>query len=379
MFACIHAPEAGALAAAFSPFVETIDERTAVFALTPRQLAEFRLPQAAVAASIEAAVLAARHLPGFTFIPPGEEARMLGGLPIGVLPLDPEMFQTLDMWGIRTLADLARLPAEDLAARLGERGVRLQQLARGALQRPLRTHRPPPEYAASAELDHPLTLREPLLFLIARFLRELTARLLSQSLAAQAVALTLNRAQRRLALPFPTREVKLLLKLIEHSLERQPPSEPVERVRLELIPAQPRRLQHGLFLPAAPEPERLELTLGKIRALVGEANAGYPELFDTYRPNAGKPAGLCPLAFRHFRPPLQAQVRIEAGYPRHIRTKLFRGRIVQLAGPWRTSGDWWRPDAWNRDEYDLALDDGALYRLCKDRSTEQWFVEGVYD
>jgi protein ImuB len=234
----------------------------------------------------------------------------------------------------------------------------------------LRALLPPAAYEESAELDHPLKVREPLLFLIARFLHDLSARLLSQSLAAQAIRLTLNRQQRTLALPFPTRDTKLLLKLVEHSLERQPPEEPVQRVHLELLPTQPRRLQHGLFTHAAPEPEKLELTLGKIRGLVGEKNVGYPELFDTYRPGTGRPGargsagpqtddaeprppGSGILPFRHFRPPLPAQVKIESGYPKHLYTKLFRGRVIQIAGPWRTNGDWWRPDAWDRDEFDL--------------------------
>jgi protein ImuB len=38
------------------------------------------------------------------------------------------------------------------------------------------------------------------------------------------------------------------------------------------------------------------------------------------------------------------------------------GPDPQIGGPWRSSGDWWNPDSWNRDEYDLALSDGALYR-----------------
>jgi protein ImuB len=190
-------------------------------------------------------------------------------LSIDTLPPDPELFETFHLWGIRSLADLSRLPDDALSSRLGARGLWLQRLARGILERPLRPQLPAEIYEESAELDHPIKLREPLLFLIARFLHDLTARLKSQSLAAAALCLTLNGAQRTHSLPFPTRDVKLLLKLAEHSLERQPPDAPVSKIHLELIPTAPRRVQHGLFTPAAPEPEKLELTLGKIRGLVG--------------------------------------------------------------------------------------------------------------
>ena len=252
----------------------------------------------AVAATAEAAILAARNLPGYTFIPPGEEARVLGTLSIDALPPDPELFETFHLWGIRSLEDLARLPDDALASRLGDRGLWLQRLARGAFERPLRPQIPAAVYEESAELEHPIKLREPLLFLIARFLHDLTARLKSQSLAAAALCLTLNGNQRRHSLPFPTRDVKLLLKLVEHSLERQPPEEPVSKMHLELVPTEPRRIQHGLFTPAAPEPEKLELTLGKIRGLVGEKNVGYPELFDTHRPGFARPTGVL-LPFRY--------------------------------------------------------------------------------
>ena len=381
MFACIHGPDAARLADSFSPFVEMVDEKTAVFSITSRQIpqAERLHHPVAVAATAEAAILAARNLPGYTFIPPGEEARVLGTLPMDALPPDPELFETLDLWGIRSLADLAQLPEDGLASRLGDRGVWLQRLARGAFDRPLRPQLPAAIYEESADLEHPIKLREPLLFLIARFLNDLTARLKSQSLAASAIHLTFNgKEKRRSLLPFATRDVKLLLKLVEHSLDRQPPEAPVAKIRLELIATEPRRIQHGLFTPAAPESEKLELTLGKIRGLVGEKNVGYPELFDTHRPGAGKPSGFL-LPFRYFRPPLEARVTAERMW-----TRMFQGKILQIAGPWRSSGDWWCESVgenakWNRDEYDLALSDGALYRLYLDRAPKKWFVEGVYD
>jgi protein ImuB len=383
MYACIHAPGAGALAESFSPHVEMADEKTAVFTLTPRQIAEKvfeRIPgaQVAVASTAEAAILAARNLPGLTFIDPGEEMRALGALPIDVLPPDPEIFQTLDLWGIHSLAELARLPEIGISERLGPRGLWMQKLARGALSRPLNPAISETTYEAYTELDYPLELLEPLLFLIGRFLYDLCARLDAQSLAAGALHLTLNSQERILRLPFPTRDMKFLLKLVEHEIDAHPLDEPVERVRLAILPTEPRRVQHGLFTPAAPEPEKLELTLGKIRALVGAENVKIPELRNTYRP--GWSISGSRLAFRYFRPPLAVHIETtESGIPKHLSARVCRGAIVKIAGPWRTSGDWWRPDLWDRDEWDLALADGALYRIYHDRAAKEWFMEGSYD
>src|SRR5690349_9204450 len=138
MFACIHGPDAGRLADSFSPFVEMVDQKTAVFSVTSRQLGRLKSTQAAVAATVEAAILAARNLTGYTFIAPGQEARVLGALSIDALPPDPELFETFHLWGIRSMEDLARLPGDALASRLGDRGLWLQRLARGTFERPLR-------------------------------------------------------------------------------------------------------------------------------------------------------------------------------------------------------------------------------------------------
>ena len=376
MYACIHAPGAAALAGSFSPEVESIDDQTAVFSITPRQMGEiYRISRIAVASTIDAAVLAARNFPGVTVLHPGEEQRILSVLPVDALPPDPDLFETLDLWGIHTLGDFAKLPENGIAERLGPRGLQIQRLARGSVDRPLKPVPLETVYEESVEFDHPLELLEPLMFLIGRFLNDLCARLDSQSLAAASIVITLNRTPRLLQLPFPTRDVKFLLKLIQHNFEAHKFNPPIERLGFRILPVDPRRIQHGLFVPAAPEPEKLELTLDKIRALVGRKNVKIPELRDTHRP--GWAISDARLSFRYFRPPLAAQVETERGVPKHLSTKLCRGEIVKAAGPWRSSGDWWRADLWNRDEWDLALGDGAIYRVY--HAEAHWFLEGNYD
>jgi protein ImuB len=85
------------------------------------------------------------------------------------------------------------------------------------------------------------------------------------------------------------------------------------------------------------------------------------------------------LAFRVYRPALAAAVSAPCGQPVQVAAGPVRGRVVTLAGPWRTSGNWWHRDAWTRDEWDVSLNDGGLYRLCCDAATGCWHVEGSYD
>jgi protein ImuB len=80
------------------------------------------------------------------------------------------------------------------------------------------------------------------------------------------------------------------------------------------------------------------------------------------------------MAFRAFRPPLTAKV--QSGF---ISAPGIHGKAMQLAGPWRTSGDWWTAGAWAGDEWDIELSDGALYRIRCDSQTGRWFIEGRYD
>jgi len=58
-----------------------------------------------------------------------------------------------------------------------------------------------------------------------------------------------------------------------------------------------------------------------------------------------------------------------------------KGVVTHRAGPWRTSGHWWTADqdTWDRDEWDVSLDSGVIYRLSRDRTTERWEVEGAFD
>jgi hypothetical protein len=35
--------------------------------------------------------------------------------------------------------------------------------------------------------------------------------------------------------------------------------------------------------------------------------------------------------------------------------------------------------SWSHDEWDVALADGGMYRIFRDRETDRWFIEGIVD
>ena len=415
MFACLHAPDNGAqlLACAqdFSPQVEQTCADTVILDIdglghlfgAVHEIAHALARRTgfpvniAIASNPDAAFHAALGFPGISIVPEGDEAKFLASLPVSLLSPAEEIAETLARWGIRTFRDLAALPDLGVAARLGEEGVQLQALARGEANRPLVPVEPPQRFEEVMDLEYPVDLLEPLMFVLGRLLGDVCARLEERALAAIEIRVRLQLENagehvRAIRLPVPMRSSRVFLKLLELDLEKYPPAAPIIKVALAAEPAKPRVTQNGLFIPLAPEPEKLELTLARIAAVVGDGNVGSPELLDTHRPGAFRMTApllsrlgnislsdpdhkeAAALAFRAFRPPLAAKV--QAGF---VSAQGVRGKIGRQAGPWRTSGDWWTTGAWARDEWDVELSDGALYRIYCDANTGRWFIEGSYD
>ena len=349
----------------------------------------------ALAANPDAAICAARGFSGISILPQGDEGKFLGTLPLRLLAPSDELQETLERWGIRRFQELAALPPLGIAERLGPAGLRLRELARGEAERKLVPLEEPPRFEDQLELEYPVELLEPLMFVLARLLNGLTTRLATRGLATDELGLRLgleNRGgyhERTLRLPVPSLDRRAFLKLLQLDLEAHPPPAPIVHVAMEMNPVKPRAAQNGLFVPLAPEPVKLELTLARIKTIVGEEGVGSPELVDTHRPGSfrmtefgrartsGRGPARVRLALRVFRPPRAARVAIHDGRPGFVSAQGVRGKVLELAGPWRTSGDWWTSDPWLRDEWDVALSDGGLYLMyCEPRG---WFVDGNYD
>lgn len=371
--------------------------------------------QVAVAANPDAAILAARGFSGVTVIPAAQEASCLGPLPIRLLFPDrlegqekkdaDQLLETLDRWGVRNLHALAALPDIALSERLGQKGLHLQQLARGTASRPLVPIEEPLTFEEAVELEHPIVLLEPLAFLLNRLLEQLCARLGSRALATQELRLTLDlenrpgldqefesfgipsesdrsrdelqcdpapqyfvssrpgRFSRTLRLPLPMLDPRLFLKLLQLDLNANPPGAPIVKLYLAAEPARPRSAQGGLFRPPSPEPEKLELTLARISSMIGENRVGAVELLDTNHPegcrmrrftslpqespsrNIPEPAEKqsAVTALRRFRPPLRAAVTLESGQP--VQVVCTKHKEVRGEVVWK-AGPWRSSGDW---------------------------------
>jgi len=522
MFAGIHAQNLSdelslaEFAYSFSPFVEEVRPDTVVIDVegcglcfgSSYELSTLIAKQAcaskqagglgarvnvALAANPDAAIHAAKFFSGITFSAPGEELTCLGPLPVSALEYAlvniedkraAEIFETLKLWGVCTFKEFAELPIAGVSERLGQDGVHLQQLAAGKTERHLKLKQAAPVFENSIELEYPIAQLEPLSFIFARLLNQICASLHDYALATNELRIRMKLENKtahelKLNLPYPMRDQKVFLKLLLLDAEARPPTAAVVAVSIDCEPVKPRVLQTGLFIPLAPEPAKLELTLARLAKLVGLENVGSPELLDTHRPDAFRvkrfevqerrskvskkhagrltgqtanskqqvvipnskfqipnarveipnsqsespnsrfevPSPKFALGFRRFRPPLRAMIEAGRGYPTEIsawgKDRSVYGKVVGLAGPWRTSGEWWRSDLWARDEWDVAVESGSqrsevrdqrsevrsqklegskikevssqvgprqiLYRIYRELRSGIWFVEGVYD
>jgi protein ImuB len=382
-----------------------------------------------------AALLASRERsagdgnPRVFVVPAGREAALFSPLPIDWLGASDALQERLTRFGIRRLGELLALPRASLLTRLGREAAELVREATGEGEEP---PLPLPEDARLCEaldLDFAIDCIPPLAFALQGLLARLCHRLALRQLAVGELELELSldggaRDLRRIGLSAPSGDPKLLLRLVRSALEAQPTSAPVLSLRLTALGAEPARDQLDLFRPAGPAPAALAAVLNELRALCGAERVGAPALpndfhpdalaQDSFRPERARRADparpnrpgclrdgirdpdelrsaaprcarvdrlpeLAP-ALRQLRPAIPAQVRLRAEIPHQVTSAVARGRVVQLAGPWRTTGGWWSHEGrFAYDSFDVQLSDGTLLRLRLDRVRNRWEIDAIYD
>jgi len=289
----------------------------------------------------------------------------------------------LHKWGVHTLGQLAALEPDQLGARLGPIAVKLWKQANGQATRLLRLVRPAEVFAEEIEFEHEIETTEPLLFILRRFLEQLSLRLGALYLVAPEIRLRLtfsdkSRYEHCFHIPDPTRSVEILFRLLQAHLESFRAEHPIVAVGLEAKAIRPARQQFQLFETPLRDPTRLHETLTRLTGLFGKERVGTPVLEDSHRPDAFRlepfvwelPSASSPNEFSSMMGPalrrLRAEFLPEPGAP-----------VVAQQGPYLASGDWWNENNWKRAEWDLELESGMICR-CQERRDESE-IEGIYD
>lgn len=356
----------------------------------------------AVSSNLHAAVSLAKGLAGSSLrvVAHGEQAAALASLPLSVLDLTEAQAGTFAMWGIHTLGMLSALPEQELISRLGQEGKRLRQMARGEHLHLFQPMDVPCTLEERAELDFPLEDLESLLFGLSAMLEQLIVRAKARIVALASVSITLRledgSSHTRTVRPaLPANDRQLWLKLLQLDLEAHPPHAAILAVELHAEPGATSKVQLGLFSPQLPEPGRLDVTLARIAALVGQGNLGQAVLDDTHAAQAfhlepfqlssqSTPAeSASQVCVRQIRPPQQLSVVLQQARPASFFFRNQRCIVERAYGPWQTSGDWWEQTIWGHEQWDLVVrtQQGSLLFCCivHDLMQDQWRLVALYD
>ena len=381
-----------------------------------------------VAAGQFAAALAARAVrPDGTgvVVPPGGARRFLAPYPVHVLAA-PALAGQLAWLGIRTLKDLAALPARDVASRFGAEGTAVQRVARGQEARRLAAGPPQADLSARLEFDSPVHA-EPAVFAAKGLAEQMLAGLASRGLSCVRVRVevtgTDGRESTRLwrhdgllsALAVAQRVRWQLDGWSRGAAAQDGPDESVCGIAMlrlvpdHLVPDEGRQL--GLWGDDLIS-GRVERAAVRLQAMLGHESVAHPVLAGGRGP--GERVTLVPFGdirdARHpadrpwpgripppapatvYPVPRPARVIDAAGMPVTVTGRAAVSAspdaltvgdspwlaITAWAGPWPVTERWWdEQNATRRARFQLVTDDGIAWLAAVELG--RWQIEARYD
>lgn len=318
-------------------------------------------------------------------------------LPVAALEPSAEILEILSRWGIRLIGQFIALGRDNVATRLGPEALELFERVSPNAIRPLQLIAPPEEFSEEMEFENEVETAAPLLFVLRRFVEQLSQRLALAYLVVAEFYLRLGLSsgayyERVFKIPSPTGNIETLFRMLQTHLETVRTDSGIISVALKAIPAAPEPHQFTLFESTLRDPNQFADTFARLLALLGPKNVGVPVLENSHKPDSFRmnPAnfdappprpisslqksGLC---LRRLRPPAPAHFEFRGERPALIRSEIFTGAITSLRGPYFSSGQWWDDRRWAREEWDVETSNGSCLRIF--RSGDGCFVEGVYD
>ena len=248
--------------------LEGVAQRT----LAPREMrrrlraatgAEPRLGLAA--GPFTARVAAARARPG-RLLEIDAAAPFLAPLSIAELGLEPWQEHRLDLLGLRTLGDVARIGPRQLESQLGPEGRLAALRARGEEPDRLVPWTPPRSTAAHRQFEPPVEEREALLFVGRALCDDLALELGLRGAGAKQVRVRLDQEERWATVRHPLSSGAELFGLVGSWLRSWQPAEPVGRLEVELPELEPAgRRQLRLWVRGDGSSEEVKAALERLQ------------------------------------------------------------------------------------------------------------------
>ena len=369
----------------------------------------------------------------WTIVPAGGSAAFLRGLPVHVLqddgPRGRELVGLLERLGLRSLGDLADLPAEAVEHRLGAHGAAVRRRARGEDRALFAARTPPPELDAHVSFEPPLESVEAITFSVRTTAERFVTQLAQRQLVATGVRVEAESdgvvCSSRLWLHprhFGARDLvdrvhwQLQSADLGGSLRGRKESgrvrAPVELVRFVPEVVEP-AAAHGEALWGSASDDLVERGVARVQGMVGFDAVLRPVLQGGRSPSARqalvpwgeRAVGLRPLdrpwpgrvpgpaPVRVFAAPPRAEVvddtgrdvavsdrGVVTGEPRRFRVGggvLPWQPVTAWAGPWPTDEGWWSGGAGRSARFQVVGADGRAWLLL--RAPRGWTLEAAYD
>ena len=359
----------------------------------------------AVAETVDTAILLARDIDNesLSFDPKSKNQNLKFSKDFAQLPLENLLIEndTLNVFqnlGIKSISDLQRVPKDELINRYGQQFKHIIDIIEQKGSRLLTPNIKENKVSWSYSLDFPVDDFEQLIFVLNHGLDKLLNEIARYGFSTEQLDLAFklqNRTERRYEIKtsFPTLDKTFWLKLINLRVSLAPPESEIVSMDVTSHFSPPRPAQRGLYAVSRPDPERLLLTVNKLKNLVGEENVGVPVLLDQRIEKAFDldaeeiPTGAeiqnpkskiqnPVIAFSYFNPPIPAEVLVRDKQLTFIRTRFFSGHVIEYSGVWKSNSKWW-DKSWKTQEWDVEIENHGVYRLCK--VGNDWFLAGEYD
>ncbi|TAL04217.1 MAG: DNA polymerase IV [Rhodospirillaceae bacterium] len=178
---------------------------------------------------------------GFTVIGRAEAVTFLHDLPVTRLPgVGPALASRLKVDGLFTIGDIQARPAMEMAARYGETGTLLANLARGLDERTVHSDRTAKTISAETTFDRDIAKVEDLLHKLWPLCERVAARLKAKGVAGRSITVKLKTARFKLLtrhhrLNAPTQLAEQIYRAAKPLVERETAAQKRQGARFRLI------------------------------------------------------------------------------------------------------------------------------------------------
>ena len=339
-------------------------------------------------------------------IPPGALKEALAPLPPSALRISQDTAVSLRSLGIRTVADLYKIPRASLSRRFGAEVILRMGQALGELEEPLSSQLAAPEYTARLHFPEGVSTPDGIAKVLQRLMQDLCAQMSVKGLGLRAGVFQVFRLDGRaeqvsIGTGSPSCNAKHLSRLFDEKLPHLDPGPGIETFILS-APQTERVVaaQNGMGMDADNYfhddnlPELIDRLAGRLGAdrIYGIAprESHWPE-------RAAKPTGPLNRKYAETWPqdkerpvmllarpePIEVMAPVPDDPPLLFRLKGVLHRIRASEGPERLEVEWWLRSGELRDYYRLEDEEGNRYWVFrsghyKPEEKSHWFLHGFF-